>query len=104
MAYIFFSTGGKKYAMSPDELFLMEPVPEVSESLKEQMEESKTALIVEMFLKDSSERNHAEIGEDLGLTANQVKMMRHQLGKEERTPYEKRLQILKNFYCPDVLK
>lgn len=104
MAYIFFNTGGKKYAMNPEQLFHLDPVNSVSDDLKQQMKEIESELLVELFLKDSNERSHAEIGLDLDMTAGQVKMMRHQLGKEKRTPYEKRFQILKKFYLPEVLK
>lgn len=68
------------------------------------MQKNEATLIVALFLKDSSERTHAEVGESLGIKADQVKMMRHQFGKEGRAPYEKRLKILKKYYKLKILK
>jgi hypothetical protein len=73
-------------------------------SIAESIIKSKKHILTELFIADTNERSHKEVAHDLGLTPENVTMMRFQFIQEGRTPSLKRTRILERFYWKGINK
>ena len=109
MAEVRITHNDKEYLVSKDGIYRLEDLSKVSLSKtdKEVIEEIKAheqEILVSLFVNDTSVRSHKDVAKDLGVTDHKVKMMRYQFTAEQRKPYSSRLNILKSYYAPPLLK